>query len=201
MPRLVSAQPLPQDLRNRSFQGSCEGWNFEGRDIRGCDFRNAKLKGANFSQVTAGRSRKQIIIDLLIVVAFAFVVAVAFAFAFAFSAVFVVVFASAFAVIFASGFVGAFAGAVAGSFAGAFGVTVYRAINAFSKGQMLEGILFSVVAIFCLPFSLYCLRQAIREFKNATGTNFKGADLQGANFSHATLSNCDFDQADTNYIN
>jgi uncharacterized protein YjbI with pentapeptide repeats len=55
-----TAELLPFDLRNRSFRGlDCEGWDFTGRDIRGCDFIKAKLKGANFSQVIAGRSRKQ----------------------------------------------------------------------------------------------------------------------------------------------
>jgi uncharacterized protein YjbI with pentapeptide repeats len=55
-----TAELLPFDLRNQSFRGlNCEGVDFSGRDIRGCDFIKAKLKDANFSQVIAGRSRKQ----------------------------------------------------------------------------------------------------------------------------------------------
>ncbi len=59
MPRPL-IQPLPLDLRNQSFRRlNCEGVDFSGRDIRGCDFIKAKLKDANFSQVITGRSRKQ----------------------------------------------------------------------------------------------------------------------------------------------
>lgn len=55
-----TAELLPFDLRNQSFRRlNCEGVDFSGRDIRGCDFIKAKLEGANFSQVIAGRSRKQ----------------------------------------------------------------------------------------------------------------------------------------------
>ena len=150
MPRLAITQPLPQNLRNQSFKGmNCEGWDFAGRDIRGCDFSNAKLNGATFSKVIAGRSRKQIIINLLI----------------------------------------------AGAFAG------LSAIEAFGRGQIPLGIGLSVLAIVFLGFAIISAREAVREFKNATGTNFKGADLRGVDFSHATLNNCNFSGANTSHIN
>ena len=206
MPRLVIAQPLPQDLRNGSFRGmNCEGWDFEGRDIRGCDFRNAKLKGANFSQVIAGRSRKQIIVELLIAVIFVVALAVSVASMFAGAVIFAVTVSVtvAFAIIFAVVFIGLFVVAFIGIFvsASALGVAGWAAIDVFSEGRIPKGIFFSVIAIVCLIIFLYFLRESIREFKNLTGTNFKGADLQGVNFSHATLNNCNFDQADTRYVN
>jgi uncharacterized protein YjbI with pentapeptide repeats len=48
---------------------------------------------------------------------------------------------------------------------------------------------------------LYFSKKAIREFKNAVGTNFKGAVLKGMDFSGATLNNCGFDNADTSHVN
>ncbi len=209
MPRLVIAQPLPQDLRNGSFRGmSCEGWDFEGRDIRGCDFRNAKLKGANFSQAIAGRSQKQIIIELLFAFALASIFASAFASAFGDAGTatgvvigaFAIAFIGAVAVELSIAIAGALALAGAIALAGAFALAVLRAIDAFSQGRMLEGIVHSVFAVVCLRSSLSSLRVAIRGFKNATGTNFKDADLEGVDFSHATLNSCNFDQAGTRYV-
>ncbi len=200
MPRLAITQPLPQDLRNWSFKRmNCEGWDFVGRDIRGCDFSNAKLNGANFTRVIAGRSQKQIISELLITGAFAFGVAVAFIFTGVFALAFAVPLALAFALTGTFALIGkfAFTGAVAFAGTGA----VLKAIEAFNKGQIFLGIGLSVLALVCLHFALFSAREAIREFKNATGTNFKGADLRGVDFSHATLNNCNFNQADTSYIN
>ncbi len=200
MPRLAPTQPLPQDLRNQSFQGiSCEGWDFAGRDIRGCDFRNAKLNGADFSKAIAGRSQRQIMISLLSIVAFAFadVFAGVVVFTGAVSFAGVVVFAGA--VVVAG--TGAFAIVVAFAVAVSFVSAGLSAIEAFSKGQILLGIGLSVLAIVLLVLTFFSARQAIREFKTITGTNFEGADLGGVNFSHATLNNCNFNDADTSHIN
>ena len=58
-----------------------------------------------------------------------------------------------------------------------------------------------MIAIVLFGFAIYSAREAIKEFKNAVGTNFQGADLKQVDFSHATLNNCKFDNADTSYIN
>ena len=56
------------------------------------------------------------------------------------------------------------------------------------------------MAIVLFAFAIYFARRAIKEFENAVGTNFQGADLKQVNFSHATLNNCNFDDADTSHI-
>jgi uncharacterized protein YjbI with pentapeptide repeats len=186
MPIRIIAQPLPQDLRNCSFRGQdCSGWDFSGRDIRGCDFRSAELNGANFQKVIAGRTQKQIAISIAV------------AFAAVFAAVFVIVAAAAgtSAVAFASAVVSAVSFAVISAVA--FAVVV----QAFSQGRIVEGFILSVVAIVSFFFFWGCLRDAVREFKNATGTNFTGANLTGTDFSYATLNNCSFDNANTTLVN
>ena len=207
MPRHPITQPLPQDLRNQSFRGmNCERWDFSGRDIRGCNFRNTKLNGANFSKAIAGRSKKQITNDVVLIIAGVFAVAVAVALAVA--GMGVGVGAGAVAGIFAGAGAGAGAGALAVAVAGALaGVGLLagtgaglRAIEAFAKGQTLEGVSWSVTAIVSFMFAIYSARKAMKEFKNEVGTNFQGADLKQVNFSHATLNNCKFDNADTSHI-
>lgn len=186
MPIRIIAQPLPQDLRNCSFRGQdCSGWDFSGRDIRGCDFRSAELNGANFQKVIAGRSQKQIAVNI----------AVAFVAAVAAVVVIVVAVAGSSTVEFAS----AVASAVV--FAVVAAVAVAVAIQAFSQVRIVEGFILSVVAIVCFLFFLHGLREAAREFKNATGTNFKGANLTGTDFSYAMLNNCSFDNANTTLVN
>ena len=190
------AQPLPMDIRDWSFRGlECQCWDFSGRDIRGCDFRNAKLNAANFSEAIAGRSAKQQIIDIGIAFAVAFIVtgAVAAVVTGAVAAVVTGAFAFAFA------FVIAVAVAVAGAFAGA--ALARNAIDSFAKGQILLGIVFSVLAIAAFVFAIYSAREAVKEFKNATGTDFSGACLKSVDFTDATLSNCKFDDAETSYVN
>jgi uncharacterized protein YjbI with pentapeptide repeats len=224
MPIRIIAQPLPQDLRNCSFRGQdCSGWDFSGRDIRGCDFRSAELNGANFQKVIAGRSQKQIDINIAVAVAVAvavvFVVVIADAdvvansvvVAFVFSVI--VAFAGAGAVVVAATNSVAVAVAVAAAVAAAAAVAVavaaaaavavagLRAIQAFSQGRTVEGLILSAVAILCFLFSRYVLREAVREFKNVTGTNFKGANLTGTDFSYATLNNCSFENANTTFVN
>jgi uncharacterized protein YjbI with pentapeptide repeats len=169
---------LPQDLRNRSFRGrNCEGWDFSGRDIRGCDFSNAKLNGANFSNVIAGRSQSQNTLSIINAYAYAYAYALAGAGADADVVAFAV------------------AGAVAG--AGA----AWRAIEAFSQGRILEGFSFAGVVMVYFGLAWTGTKNAIREFRNATGTNYQGATLVGVDFSHATLNNCKFKGADTRDIN
>jgi uncharacterized protein YjbI with pentapeptide repeats len=224
MPRRVIAQPLPMDLRNWSFRGlNCEGWNFQGRDLRGCDFRNANLSSTNFSKTVNGRSRKQNVRDVVIVL-FRSAMA-AFAFFVAFSSVFMTAAFSAnqpdiekgyaLATAFLMAGVLIFLGAVilvsvgtviradvfAGASLGTSTVTGLRSVEASLGGQILAGISFGVVTIFCLVLSLDRIRESIRELKNATGTNFKSAILENADFSSAKLDNCNFDEADTSYVN
>jgi len=216
MPRLAVTQPLPQDLRNWSFKGmNCERWDFAGRDIRGCDFSDAKLNDADFIKVIAGRSQEQLITDLLIAGSVAIAVAVAVTVADSLEVGVVVTVAVAVAVVGLVAVAGSVAGSVVGSVASSFAVagslavgiagvgTVagLRAIRAFGEGRFSLGIGFSVVASVCFSFAFIAAGQVIREFKTATGTNFKGADLTGVDFSHATLNNCNFDDATTSYIN
>ena len=76
MSRPSPTQPLSQDLRNQSFREvNCEEWDFSGRDIRGCDFKNTKLNSANFSKAITGRSEKQITNDIILTIAVAVAVA------------------------------------------------------------------------------------------------------------------------------
>ena len=76
-----------------------------------------------------------------------------------------------------------------------------NAIGVFGKEQLLVGLALSVATIMFFGFSLVSAALAIQEVKNATGTNFKGANLKGVDFSHATLNNCNFKDADTSHIN
>ena len=182
---------------------NCEGWDFAGRDIRGCDFSNAKLNGANFTRVIAGRSQKQTNSNLLAAIVVEGVIACTGTGTFVGLGGAAVGGTVAVAVAFAVAVGGtvtvalAFSGLVAFTVA----VAVLKTIEAFGKGQIPWGIGLSVLAIVLLGFTFLSARQAIREFKTATGTNFKGADLRGVNFSHATLNNCNFNDADTRHIN
>ena len=119
------------------------------------------MNSANFSKVITGRSKKQQIIDIIIAVIFA--VAVVFVFAFTVAVVFVFVFAVAGA--FAS------ASAVAGAFAGA--VLARNAIDAFAKGQIIAGLVLSLLALIMFAIVIYMSRQAVKGFKNVTGTDFQ----------------------------
>ena len=185
VPKRAIAQPLPMDIRNWSFRGlDCQGWNFSGRDIRGCDFRNAKLNAADFTRAIAGRSAKQQIRDITIVVAVA-----------------VAVGGESVSAVVVGVAVVAGMGAFAGVFTGAGAFLVRNAADSFVKGQILLGIAFSLLAIAAFAFSIYSTREAVKEFKNATGTDFSGACLRSVNFTSATLNNCKFDDAETSYVN
>jgi uncharacterized protein YjbI with pentapeptide repeats len=214
MPRRVIAQPLPMDIRNWSFRGrDCEGWDFEGRDIRGCNFSDAKLASANFSQVIAGRSRIQVVLKTLITVtaevllffvcAFRVSTTIKFVDVVEFVGSDVVVNERQFLKIleFALTVATAVKFKLVGILAGVSVGAVLRTIQAFSKGQTAEITIFSAMAIVCFLLALYCSREAVREFKNAIGTKFEGADLKGATFSSATLNSCSFDKAETAYVN
>ena len=204
MSKRVIAQPLPLDIRDWSFRGlDCQGWDFSGRDIRGCDFRNANLNGCNFTEAIAGRSEKQQTRDIIItnVLAVAFVLAIAFASAGPVAVA--VTFASAFA------FTGAFAVSIAVSvaFIGAVVVSVSvavllrTAIDAFARGQVLAGLVFSLLSLFMFVIAIYSTRAAVKEFKNGAGTDFSGAILTFVDFTDAVLNNCKFDNAETSNVN
>jgi uncharacterized protein YjbI with pentapeptide repeats len=228
MPRRVIAQPLPLDLRNWSFRGAnCEGWDFSGRDIRGCDFRNAKLKGANFRGVIAGRSQRQIlatvagsiagagtgVITGLIVGAGAGASTGALVGVLVAGAVAGAVAVLIGAVAVLGTVLGASAGTVAIAVIGSVTVLVAGsvtvlgvvfgavAVYVFESGNILGGIVGLILAIGCLLIAFYSAREAIREIKAATGTDFASADLQGVDFSHAKLNNCNFAGVNTQYVN
>jgi uncharacterized protein YjbI with pentapeptide repeats len=210
----IITQPLPMDIRNTSFRGQCcEGWDFSRRDIRGCDFRDTKLNNANFKSVTAGRSERQLIIDILINGSIAlivgstisFVIAGAFTFAGTFAGAAIVLIAVSATILVAgagkseceiSG-LGSFIGAVSGAFTGT-GLTVEKL---FRAGKITEGYFLFFLALGFLVIALIMIYKAAQQIQNSTGTSFKGAKMKGIDFSHAILNNCNFDDAETAYVN
>lgn len=206
MARHSIAQPLPVDLRNWSFRGmDCEGWDFSGRDIRGCDFRNAKLNGANFSGVIAGRSKKQIIRDILL----AFIFTLVFIFATKVNIVekfmqpiFLIV-SGLFFSLTSSIRSASFEGSIAATFMmlGMAIIAASAALDLFARGRALDGMLPGLFSITFLLCGIYSIHDAIQKFKSSIGTTFKGANLAYVNFSHATLNNCNFNKAETSYVN
>jgi hypothetical protein len=213
MTRQALSQPLPMDLRDYSFRGTnCEGWDFSGRDIRGCDFRTATLTGANFSRAIAGRSPKQTSTDITIAVAIILALVVALAITTRAITEFPV--GAAIGVTVA----GVIAGKVsdAGNAGGTFGVAGGSAIVIMGVGASIvvvasmlisegktstEVILGAMGGLFVLYMGCLSFKAAIKEFKNATGTNFENAALKGVNFSYSELNNCSFRGADTSLVN
>ncbi|OUC16164.1 MAG: hypothetical protein B0A82_03160 [Alkalinema sp. CACIAM 70d] len=76
-----------------------------------------------------------------------------------------------------------------------------KAIELFGKGEIVSGLGWSFAFIVLLAVTLFTFVEAIKEFQNVTGTNFKGSNLQGVRFCGATLSNCKFNDANTRYVN
>jgi hypothetical protein len=71
----MTDSPLPhsgspwanRNLRHRSFRGqNLTGADFSGSDLRGCDFSKAQLQHANFRQVKAGLTRRQLGVQIAI---------------------------------------------------------------------------------------------------------------------------------------
>ena len=198
-------QPLDfsnQDLRNRSFKGQdLAGANFRKADIRGCDFSKANLEEADFSGVTAGLSRKQTFIAVACVVAVAGAVVGALVgageVAFAGAVVFTVTFT--YAVAGAGAFVNAVAGLGGVSFSLMWAVMfAFAGVIAgveFANGNILGGIGFLFFALACISLAYMFLMEAIKKFRNETGTSFKGATLTESKFMAAILNNCDFTDA------
>jgi uncharacterized protein YjbI with pentapeptide repeats len=200
----VISQPLPVDIRDWSFRGlDCQGWDFSGRDIRGCDFRNAKLNGANFSRAIAGRSKKQLKRNTIIIfgLAFGFGFALLFVHEAPYANTSTRIYASLSAIISASAFAGT-GGLVAivGAFTGV--VSARNAIDSLAKGEVIVGLALSLLtlAMFILAF-LSSRVAAAKKFKGSTGTDFSDATLRFADFSDAVLNNCKFDGAEINYVN
>jgi hypothetical protein len=206
MSHQVIAQPLPQDLRNWSFKGmNCEGWDFSRCDIRGCDFSRAKLAGADFSNVIAGRSQEQRVGDiklaiLLLPVAIILApVVMLLSIGWILSAEFLA----------ASGFQPfepmpwrdnvpfTIAIAIALTIESMFVIpnTTLEAMLSFERGNIQDGLAWSVASVVILIMAFVMPYQAIKRFKTEPGTNFYSADLEGASFRNATLNNCNFDVA------
>jgi uncharacterized protein YjbI with pentapeptide repeats len=193
MPRRITAQPLPLDLRDWSFRGAnCEGWDFSGRDIRGCDFRKARLKGANFSGAIAGRSRRQIVTGVLtgsydigkhvdartetietLLTVYIYILLIGL---------------QVRTLSWSSFLMFAFLGGAV--------TFIY-----FRQGQILEGVLGSMAVIVLLLISFYLIRKQVLISEAGMGTDFTGADLQSVDFSHAVLNNCSFENTTTRYVN
>jgi uncharacterized protein YjbI with pentapeptide repeats len=175
-------EPLPQDLRNRSFRAlNCEGWDFSGRDIRGCDFRNANLKGADFSHAIAGASLKQKVRNLSIAIALILGSIAAFVGSFAF------IFAFVFAIVGTG--VGIF------QFLGVRINAIFIAALVASVIAIFDAIIFVLVGAIILS-SVFEVRLSDlhRGFQNNCGTDFRNANLTDANFSHVILDHCRFIQ-------
>jgi hypothetical protein len=202
----VIAQPLPQDLRNWSFKGmNCEGWDFSGCDIRGCDFSRAKLAGADFSAVIAGRTQEQKIEDIKLIILW-LPVAIIFA---------PIVMLLGVGWILSAEFLAAagfnlfermpwsdnvpfmIAIAIAFTIESMFVIpnTTLEAVLSFGRGNIQDGLAWSVASVVILIMAFIMLSQAIKRFRTEPGTNFYSADLEGAIFRNATLNNCNFDVA------
>ena len=73
--------------------------------------------------------------------------------------------------------------------------------KAFLKGDISTGIASGIFAIFLIWLTYILLRRSFNTFVNAIGTNFTGARLDNANFTKALLRNCDFTKASLDYVN
>jgi Pentapeptide repeats (8 copies) len=228
MPRPNLVPPLPQDLQNRSFKGmNCAGWDFSGRDIRGCDFRKSNLSDADFTGVHTGRTNQQINrekigipIGLILGVVFAIVLMTAYkspailtresidaaarmatlTLAIGMTLMFVAVAGFQFFSL-STGLISMTAALMLGMMA----TNMFSLMDSMSRMSQpqyeLMAIAFIVHAIILPGLSIFYYRQMTKIFRNAIGTDFQGANLSGANFTDAMLKNCAFKDADISQAN
>ncbi len=199
-------QPLDfsnQILVGRSFNGqNLAGADFRRADIRLCDFSNANLEGADFSSVRAEEFYWLVFIKSVIfgVIGFAFLILIG-TYSFSLLSVFIVLFTSIIMVVMGVGKdrsngLKAFGNLFAGSFIGLMAISLVfsdnGAINAFNKGLTWSGLGFCLAAVILSWFAYIFFRKVFNQMINATGTDFTGANLNGAKFTRAILKNCDF---------
>jgi hypothetical protein len=199
MPHQVIAQPLPHDLRNWSFKGmNCEGWDFSGCDIRGCDFSRAKLAGADFSSVIAGRSQEQRVGDIKFAILL-LPVAIILAPIIALFSIgwFLEEYKELAKMLWNDNVPFTISIAIAFAIESMFIIpnTILEAMLSFGRGNIQDGLAWSVASVVILIMAFVMPSQAIKRFKTVPGTNFYSADLEGASFRNATLRNCNFDVA------
>jgi uncharacterized protein YjbI with pentapeptide repeats len=144
---------------------------------------------------------------------FGLAVANAFTFVFAATSTFAVVLIGLFLLAVVGAFAGAGAGAfvitgevavrfaVTGTVAGAGLGAGWHAIADFNHGQGTEGTVLSTIAAFLFFCSFAFIPTAIKGLRDSTGTNLQGAGLKSVNFSYSMLNNCNFDKADTSFVN
>jgi uncharacterized protein YjbI with pentapeptide repeats len=199
-------QPLDfsnEILIGRSFKGqNLAGADFRKADIRLCDFSNANLEGADFSSVRAEEFYWLVFIKSVIfgVIGFAFLILIG-TYRFSLLSVFIVLFTSIIMVVMGVGKdrsngLKAFGNLFAGSFIGLMAISLVfsdnGAINAFNKGLTWSGLGFCLAAVILSWFAYIFFRKVFNQMINATGTDFTGANLNGAKFTRAILKNCDF---------
>lgn len=173
---------------------NCEGWDFSGRDIRGCDFRNAKLNSTNFSGAIAGANQKRqfktvIVMTLAVITGLgigSFLVGVSASIA------------SMTAFLFWKKRPVVFDFALTGVFWGAFVAASIKIINLLSNGRTAYAMGLASIAFLAMAF--LWTYETKKTFGSRSGTTFKNANLEGANFSEAVLDDCNFDKANLNNV-
>ncbi|WP_271252073.1 pentapeptide repeat-containing protein [Pseudanabaena sp. Chao 1811] len=219
-----------QDLRNRSFRGRKDlaGADFTNADIRGCDFRDADLTGTNFTNVTTGKSYKQVIVLIGISAAFILVFGTTFLAISRFIfitpvGILLAVLIGILMVIYATsdGFTSSFsiisvslAFKVAFIFARKFAliatspiliIAVFEhakyAYSAFIGGNTFLILINTIITLICISLTLYIWRGLDTMIQSATGIDFARADLTGAKFVNAKLQVSDFTDAICDLVN
>jgi len=200
-------QPLDfsnQLLIGRSFKGqNLAGADFRKADIRLCDFRNANLEGADFSGARAEEFYSLIFISSVIfqVVIFSFLALIGIHHLNVFTDAITVLFISiVFVVRGVRKDISTGLGTVVNLSLGSWIVVIAilliffdgGAITTFNKGLVWNGIGFCLAAVILLWFAYTFYRKVFNQIINATGTDFTGANLNGAKFTRAILKNCDF---------
>jgi uncharacterized protein YjbI with pentapeptide repeats len=172
----------------------CAGWDFSGRDIRGCDFTNAKLNGANFSGAISGATQKQHFKYTLMMIP-AVITGLTIGLFLAGSGASI---ASTAVFIAWKKRPIIFDFALSGIFWGAFLSATTQIISELSNGRTAYSM--GIAAFAFLVMAGFWSHEIKKAFKSKIGTNFKNANLENANFSHAILDNCNFDKANLNNV-
>ncbi len=168
------------------------GADFSGSDIRGCDFREAQLQGANFQYVTAGRTRRQVRELITRAGGTAIVTTLAGAMTglvAGFEAGGLAIVGMA---IGATVVTKAEPGVLAGATAGAAAVAGCGGFITFIQGNIGTGLIPMTAAMIGVGFAVALFLQAVNEAEGAGNTSFRDADLTNANFEGAIVQDTEF---------